>query len=524
MSKTPGLSSAYSTQDPRTRRSSVYSVSSFCKILPKVRNRSLTNTQNIPKDQADRVTKNYILPMLRDMYRPHKTNLPSLCKTTRRLKSSSPSGQLTSSHKRIRSLCSTPTHQTNFMPLNSLLRKKLSTAKARISYTNKDRNSVAQNCKDLKHQIATTKTKLKLAKLQLFDLKFQKKLEYNSTKTQMLNLKNLQINLNQCKQSFSEQFSKANTLRGKITQERKLNAQYKKAATRLQYDSNLLRTSNLITGDSLKELYFSIKEILNSQQTLKLHFNQLKCSNLKNFQNYIVEALISTLEDKQVSEEQNFNSVKLIDNLKTKLKTLQNNFKYKIQTLTTQTTKNKELTEKYKSQFEKKESQVKLRKEELEKLKLKYNKHQRKKNINPEEEEKVCEVCQEYYTEKANLNWSCSFHTGSWNHTEKLWWCCGSQNPNSKGCVRSFHKSSQEKKPQEKELVCTSCNSTGHLAFQCAKDPGTRTGKNPAQKVKWTKESFETLGFEDIAKLKDRIEKHSQGNSKETFESLISKL
>lgn len=56
---------------------------------------------------------------------------------------------------------------------------------------------------------------------------------------------------------------------------------------------------------------------------------------------------------------------------------------------------------------------------------------------NIEEHTKTCKVCNQEYTEKTNLNWSCRTHMSAWGGT--MWWCCGKKDINQPGCKFQKH-------------------------------------------------------------------------------------
>ena len=48
------------------------------------------------------------------------------------------------------------------------------------------------------------------------------------------------------------------------------------------------------------------------------------------------------------------------------------------------------------------------------------------------------------FVEKNNFNWSCRTHLQEFDNDTGMWWCCGSRDPNKRGCKLRKHKSRKE--------------------------------------------------------------------------------
>ncbi len=75
----------------------------------------------------------------------------------------------------------------------------------------------------------------------------------------------------------------------------------------------------------------------------------------------------------------------------------------------------------------------------------------------PSPDAKLCKNCKTYFEPSANHDRACRYHTkpytgdtkrkGDWSanadrfEVEKMWWCCGDEDPNSKGCKYDRHRS-----------------------------------------------------------------------------------
>ena len=98
---------------------------------------------------------------------------------------------------------------------------------------------------------------------------------------------------------------------------------------------------------------------------------------------------------------------------------------------------------------------------------------------------KTCKNCGKEYSEKENFNWSCTVHIGDWGG--QMWWCCGKQNKDDRGCKFSKHESKEDeddeneereaaKKRGDKYTRCYACKELGHHISKCPRDPNLKTG------------------------------------------------
>jgi hypothetical protein len=63
-----------------------------------------------------------------------------------------------------------------------------------------------------------------------------------------------------------------------------------------------------------------------------------------------------------------------------------------------------------------------------------------------------------------------------------MWWCCGKTKKSSHGCKYQKHISKEDYNDEEEntenvnsKIKCQVCNSPGHKAHECDKDPNIRT-------------------------------------------------
>jgi hypothetical protein len=106
-----------------------------------------------------------------------------------------------------------------------------------------------------------------------------------------------------------------------------------------------------------------------------------------------------------------------------------------------------------------------------------------KKQVREEFEEKQCKNCNTDFFEKDNYNWSCKIHTSTYNGS--MWWCCGKEAENARGCHVSKHEAREDEEDEaagerheEKVaagIFCYSCKHVGHAPEVCSRDPNIRT-------------------------------------------------
>ena len=107
---------------------------------------------------------------------------------------------------------------------------------------------------------------------------------------------------------------------------------------------------------------------------------------------------------------------------------------------------------------------------------------------------KTCKNCAKEYNEKENFNWSCKQHRGDWGG--QMWWCCGKQNKEDRGCKFSKHESKDDededlmdettgaaKAKAKKYMRCYCCKELGHQITQCPRDPNFVTGEDPDNEI-----------------------------------------
>ena len=63
-----------------------------------------------------------------------------------------------------------------------------------------------------------------------------------------------------------------------------------------------------------------------------------------------------------------------------------------------------------------------------------------------------------------------------------MWWCCGKQDKNAKGCLIASHVANKNDRLQNNEDVpnltkCACCKQAGHLSNECPRDPNIRGHK-----------------------------------------------
>ena len=70
-----------------------------------------------------------------------------------------------------------------------------------------------------------------------------------------------------------------------------------------------------------------------------------------------------------------------------------------------------------------------------------------------------------------------------------MWWCCGNQNKDARGCKFSKHESKEDeddenedreaaKKRGDKYVRCFCCGELGHSINKCPRDPNLKTGQD----------------------------------------------
>ena len=106
---------------------------------------------------------------------------------------------------------------------------------------------------------------------------------------------------------------------------------------------------------------------------------------------------------------------------------------------------------------------------------------------------KTCKNCGKEYSEKDNFHWSCTQHIGEWGG--QMWWCCGKQNKDDRGCKFSKHESKDDedddlndenaasKNKAQKYAKCYCCGEQGHSISECPRDPNFVTGSDPDKEI-----------------------------------------
>lgn len=98
-----------------------------------------------------------------------------------------------------------------------------------------------------------------------------------------------------------------------------------------------------------------------------------------------------------------------------------------------------------------------------------------------EQEEQTCKFCGRVFFESENYSWSCKTHKSDFGG--KIWWCCGKEGKDSKGCMLKKHianrdedrlipQSTEKHKPRPCQVSHSQfCREYGHEATACPRDP-----------------------------------------------------
>ena len=57
---------------------------------------------------------------------------------------------------------------------------------------------------------------------------------------------------------------------------------------------------------------------------------------------------------------------------------------------------------------------------------------------------KFCVKCSKEFIESENFNWSCHFHQYEYCEISHIWWCCGKEDSNAKGCKMQKHTTKED--------------------------------------------------------------------------------
>ena len=87
-----------------------------------------------------------------------------------------------------------------------------------------------------------------------------------------------------------------------------------------------------------------------------------------------------------------------------------------------------------------------------------------------DEGSKVCKKCSKDFMEKENFNWSCSTHQSEFSG--EMWWCCGKNAKEARGCKFSKHEKQDEDEDEDENAAnaqeqnklqkCRCCKEIGH--------------------------------------------------------------
>ena len=68
-----------------------------------------------------------------------------------------------------------------------------------------------------------------------------------------------------------------------------------------------------------------------------------------------------------------------------------------------------------------------------------------------DEGSKVCKKCSKDFMEKENFNWSCSTHQSEFSG--EMWWCCGKNAKEARGCKFSKHEKQDEDEDEDENAA-----------------------------------------------------------------------
>ena len=61
---------------------------------------------------------------------------------------------------------------------------------------------------------------------------------------------------------------------------------------------------------------------------------------------------------------------------------------------------------------------------------------------------KTCKICGKEFRESENFNWSCRRHTSDWGGD--IYWCCGNNDKNARGCKTNKHECKEDEEDLDK--------------------------------------------------------------------------
>ena len=289
------------------------------------------------------------------------------------------------------------------------------------------------------------------------------------------------------KKKSSKKIERYYRLLSSVYTETDKNNNLKNRSKQLRFWHCLHQMVNQLSGESLKGTYYTLSELINSENLEtklanlftnlhKLSYTQESSQELNIFSITTAGLQQSRLISKaskditlRSSILKDLKSLKLliidrIDRLGMSLKqTCEENERLSLE-IDSKEKAISDFTEEYESMLEKiREAQALMRQDRLELL---------------------CRLCNSNYYEATNFNWSCCTHSSEWSG--ETYWCCGSTVKEAQGCNRTKHQARDEEAEEEekekarvremvqgveKKKYCTSCKKEGHLAQDCSADP-----------------------------------------------------
>jgi len=260
-------------------------------------------------------------------------------------------------------------------------------------------------------------------------------------------------------------------------------------AVQLEHNSSLLKMQNAVIGERLKGLYSAIMQTsgnLGVQKKLQEEF-ELSCSSVKSL-GLEYEALKAKYQEVTQSRDQivqdSYEVISMKDTLEDQRDRIQRVFKEKVNQMQTQIQNLLNEREELKEKVTSLENSVKqLSSDNL------YIKNQLKKykSSHSNQTERQCTLCNLYYYENENFNWSCKTHKSRYIESAGYYFCCGKKGESAPGCIKSKHVSGEqeEAKDSEKSIneTCTNCKSIGHSSHNCPKDPNVHDEFDPAEEL-----------------------------------------
>lgn len=55
-----------------------------------------------------------------------------------------------------------------------------------------------------------------------------------------------------------------------------------------------------------------------------------------------------------------------------------------------------------------------------------------------------CVNCGKDFSEKTNFEWSCYTHRGEYGEVDAMWWCCGKEGKDARGCKAQKHCANED--------------------------------------------------------------------------------